>query len=188
MPATSVNFLRRRRQQVARFHKLDKRILQVSIAVAVVAVAVTGGLLAYTQVLNAQLQEATREQRAAQAIVNQQARNEADYLLYAARLSILKDILEGRGSQRRALDFLSQLASSELTFDRIGFDDAKQSLVFRVQAQNVLAVERFIIRLREPEIRSQFGDLKLSEVKRDEERVYTLEIEAQLALSEGEDG
>ncbi len=184
MAAVSVNFLRRRRQQVVRTQQLDRRILLVAITVAVISVLITLVTAVYQQLLLRQLSQTIREQRTAQAVVNQQSANEAAYLLYSTRLNILKALLEGRGSQGRALSFLSQMATSELTFDRVSYDDSKQELTFRVQAQNVLAVENFIERLREPDIRPQFTDLQLSDVRRNEEQVYTIEAKVRLASSQ----
>jgi hypothetical protein len=185
MPAVSVNFLRRRRQKVVRSRKLDRRLLEAAAVVAVIAVLVTGAVFAYSQILGRQLADTARQQRAAQALVNQQAGNEAAYLLFAERLGILDGILAERGSQRRALAFLSQLTTSELTFDRINFGEEEQKLNFRVQAQNVLSVENLVARLREPDIRAQFTDLALSNIRRDETRLYSIEVQVDLAPVEG---
>lgn len=180
MAADTVNFLRRRRQKVLKYQQLDKRILQGSIGVAVVSVLITAGVFAYLQFQTQKFSEIQQQQRSTQALVNQQASNEAEYLLYSSRLNILGDLLPGRGSQRRALEFLGELTSSDIAFDRISYDDTRKTIVFRVKAQNVLSVENFVERLRQPDTRSKFSDLTLSDVKRDEDQIYTMEISVQL--------
>lgn len=180
MAGESVNFLRKRRQKVQQFRQLDRRILQGSIGVAVAAVAVTVGVLAFTQVRQQNFSQIQERQRATQALLNQQASNEANYLLFSSRLNILKDIIPGRSSQREALVFLGELISSDIAFDRISYDDSKKTIIFRVKAQNVLAVEKFLERLRSPQTRAKFFSLVLSDVKRDEGQVYTMEITVQL--------
>lgn len=180
MAGESVNFLRRQRQQALRFQRLDRRILQAAIGVSVVSVAATVGVFVFSQLRQQVFADIQSQQRSAQSILNQQASNEANYLLFSSRLNILKDIVPGRSSQREALEFLGQLVSSDIAFDRINYDDSVKTIIFRVKAQNVLAVEKFLDRLRSPETRERFFSLVLSDVKRDESQIYSMEITVQL--------
>lgn len=180
MAGESVNFLRRQRQQALRFQRLDRRILQVAIGVSVVSVAVTVGIFVFSQVRQQTFADIQSQQRTVQSVLNQQANNEANYLLFFSRLNILQDIIPGRSSQREAMEFLGQLLSSDIAFDRINYDDNAKTIIFRVKAQNVLAVEKFLDRLRSPETRERFFSLVLSDVKRDEGQIYSMEITVQL--------
>lgn len=180
MAGESVNFLRRRRLKVQQYRQLDRRILQGSIVVALISVALTVGVLAFTQIRQQAYSQIQDRQRSTQALLNQQASNEANYLLFSSRLNILKDLLPGRDSQRQALEFLGELISSDIAFDRISYDDSKKTIIFRVKAQNVLAVEKFLDRLRTPQTREKFFSLVLSDVKRDEGQIYSMEITVQL--------
>ncbi len=188
MAGNGINFLRKRRQRALRYQPLDKRILQLSIVVAVVAVVITIGLLFWTQNSVQELETIKQQQRSTQALVNKQASSEADYILYAARLNILQSILTGRGSQQRALEFLAELARADIAFDRISYDDEKKTLTFRVKAQNVLTVERFLNTLRSPNVRSKFVNLALNDIKRDENQIYSLEMSVQLETEEESNG
>ena len=189
MPAArSVNFLRARRQNVEKFQQLDNRIFQGSLVVCVLFVVLTIGLAVYLSLQQSELERAKTQERSQQAIINREARTEAEYLLYSSRLDILKDVFLQRGTQKVALEFIGLLSSSDISFDRIAYDDQTRELSFRVQAQNVFAVDSFLERLRSAEIRPLFEELTLGSVRRDEEKMYSLDIVVVLGGAQDQEG
>lgn len=177
---TTINFLRAQHRVSEAQEKLDRVIFQGASVVAGISTAGLIALLVWWQYGSQQLQAAKQQEAAQARVIAQSAESEAQYLSFVTRLDEISRLLQNRNSKKEALDFLSLLALPTVGFDSIVYDARAKQLTFRVQAENVFSVEEFLELLRQDTIRAYYADVSVSNIRRDDQGAYILDVIATL--------
>jgi N-glycosylase/DNA lyase len=177
---TAINFFREQHRASESQEKLDLLVMRIGLAVAGISVVLAVAGVVWWQYGVRQLSD-IKEQQAQQArIIAQSSESEIQYLSFVLRLDELTKLLQDRNSKKEALDFLSLLARPTVGFDGITYAAREKELAFRVQAQSVFAVEEFLESLRQDSIRNYYDDISVSNIRRDEDGAYIMDIVATL--------
>lgn len=176
----SINFLRKQRQRLGAAQQRDRLFALISYCVLGVVFAVTVGVFGYGQWLKQDTEKAEDQIQREERTVASLATVEAQHLIYASRLTVVQSLFDTYTSKKQALEFITQAATAEVSFDRLSFDDENNELSFRLNARNVVAVDTFLAQLREQELRAQIDGLEVSEVKRDSSGIYQLDMKVRL--------
>lgn len=182
--ANQINFVQQSRRKLHVLQERDGSILKISLIVFSFVGVVCLFALGYWQYLRLELSEIKGQQEQQERILTQVAQDEARYLLYTAQLSLIDQVLSSRSSRQPAMEFLSQLTFSGLSFRGISFAELDKTISFQIEAEDVFIVDQFVERVRSPQIQSQLEDIEVSDVRRDGVGQYTLQVK--LKLREGE--
>jgi Tfp pilus assembly protein PilN len=184
---TAINFFREQHRASESQEKLDLLVMKIGLAAAGVSLALVVAGVGWWQYQVRQL-NVLKEQQAQQArIIAQSSESEVQYLSFVIRLDELAKLLQDRNSKKEALDFLSLLARPTVSFNGIAYAAREKQLTFSVRATSVFAVEEFLESLRQDAVRAYYEEIDVSNISRDEEGGYTMEIIATLKV-EQDDG
>ena len=165
----AINFFRQHRRQLAVLQKQDKLILWISLGVFAVVGLISAGLIVYAFSQSRQNANLQQEDEQTTRTLKGLATQEAQYLVYSARLKSLADVLDQRGSQKDTLHFLSQLATPGVDFQSVTFEQGSRTLQFTVSSEDYFIFESFIEHLRQPQIREQITEFNMKNVSRTDE-------------------
>lgn len=176
LPINNVNFIRSHRWQVEQGRRRDLLLLRVGLGFFVVALLITTGMVAYSHTLNQQISKINGDIATQQALVNRLAGSEANYLIFTTRLDVIKTVLESRHQNAMAFAFIQKLMLPQLSFDQIRVDPQTRQLQFMVRARSILAADTFLTTINQPSLAKEISELKLSEIKRDENGGYSIMV------------
>jgi hypothetical protein len=171
----SVNFLRSQSSRREAARRRDKAILFGSGAILGVCVVVTAAVLGWQYVEKNAVSTTETAITSQQALINQLAGSEANYLVYTNRLDTLRQVLEARQSKAPGFAFIQRLLAPQLAFDQIVFDSQARELKFLVQADTIFVLDGFLQTLQTPDIAQRIDRIKLSEIKRNDKGGYSMQ-------------
>jgi type II secretory pathway component PulL len=173
----SLNFLRQRRHKLAALRRKDKYLLYGSIGIlsTMVLVSLVLGFYLFQQSrqYNQLLAKDEQANRTLKTLVNE----EAEYLIFSARLKTLATLWPERGSQQETLKFLTAITLPNVAYQQITFSQKTHKLEFSVSAQDFFAFDDFVNRLKTPDIQAQIESFTVGSVRRNEEGKYTFLVE-----------
>jgi Tfp pilus assembly protein PilN len=176
----AINFFRQHRRRLVSLQKQDKLIFWIVLGVFVVVGAVTTGLVVYAFTQSRQSEQLQQKDEQATRTLKGMVEQEAQYLVYSARLKSLSDVWSQRGSQQKTLAFLTQLTLSGVEFQTVTFEQGTRTLQFTVSTGDYFMFEEFINHLRQPEIIQQITSFSMKNVSRTDEGKYRMEVSLQL--------
>lgn len=173
---SAINFLRLQKRIREARQQFDERLFRYSLLGSGFVIIVLIAFAAFWQYLDLQTRELEAQEAAQQRVIAQSAEDEREYLIYVDRLNAIGNIIGNRNSKREALDFLALIAQPNLAFDAINYNAESKQLSFRAQAQSVFSVEQFLDRLRLPDVSRYFTDIEVSNITRNEEGTYSMQV------------
>jgi len=176
----AINFFRQHRRRLASLQKQDKLIFWISLGIFLVVGAITTGLVVYAFNQARQSQQLQQKDEQATKALKGMVEQEAQYLVFSARLKSLGEIWPQRGSQQRTLYFLAQLALPGVEFQTVTFEQGTRTLQFSVSTGDYFMFEEFINHLRQPDISQQITGFTMKSVTRTDEGKYRMEVSLQL--------
>lgn len=176
----AINFFRQHRRRLASLQRQDKRVFWVALSVFIMVGALTTGLVVYAYTQSRQSAQLQQKDEQATKVLKGMVEQEAQYLVYSARLKSLSEIWPQRGSQQKTLAFLAQLTLPSVEFQTVTFEQGTRTLQFTVATSDYFVFEEFINHLRQPEISEQITGFTMKNVTRTDEGKYRMEVSLQL--------
>lgn len=176
-----INFLSAKHRKATDQQKQDKQFFKFSVlgfsGVLVVLLIAVG----FSFWLQFQL---TKSQATAKDLERQILANEAvekSAVVLAKKVSVLKELLDERQDKQQAIEFFSSLFGSSVVLKDITYQSIEGILSLRVQAFSIFDLEQVFLRLREEETVARYGTVATSELRRDQEGAYSLNLTISLA-------
>ncbi len=173
---STINFFRQQSQEVQKQDDFDTWFFRASGGFGALCLCIFVGVIIWWQLGVRSLAEARQQEAQHNQIITRSGENEAQYLSFVARLDELAQLLQNRNSKKEALDFLSLLVRPAIGFDAINYDAKGKKLTFRVSAESVFSVEEFLEDLRRPDIQAYYTDIQVSNIRRDDQGSYIMEL------------
>lgn len=178
----AINFLRVQKRLREAQQVFDQRLFRYAVIGSFSVLILLLGAGAYWQYLEIQSRELKDQQESQQRVIAQSAEDEREYLVFVDRLDAIGDIIGNRNSKREALDFLALIAQPNLAFDAINYNAESKQLSFRAQAASVFSVEQFLEQLRLPTVSRYFTHIDVSNITRNEEGTYSMQVVVTLQI------
>ena len=176
LSTSAINFLRVQKRIREAQQVFDQKLLRYSALGSVVVLVLLLGSVAYWQYLEIQSKEIASQEDTQQRVITQSSKDEQEYMIFADRLNAIGQIINNRNSKREALDFLALIAQPNLSFDAINYNAESKQLSFRAQATSVFIVEQFLDQLRLPTVSRYFTNIEVSNITRNQEGVYSMQV------------
>jgi hypothetical protein len=171
-----INFLSTKHRKATEQQKQDKKLFRYAVIafsgiLAILLVAVGFSFFLQFQ-LNASQNKAKDLER--QILANEAIEKSA--VVLAKKVSVLKTLLEERQDKQQALEFFSNLFGSNVVLKDITYQATEGLLSLRVQAFSVFELEQVFNRLKEEETVARYGNVATSDLRRDQEGAYSLNL------------
>lgn len=186
MAVENINFLRQKRQRLERQRRFDPLVLAISVGFFVLVGVITAGVFAWRLRLQNQIATLKRSQQQQEQLLRGEAQREAEYLVFAARLTALSSLFSERVSQRRPLEFLDSLAIPGVSYEQPEFERSAAELSFRATMASIFTLEKFLAVFDTPAIREQILRADVHAITRTDAGAYAVEMSIRLRPEKAE--
>lgn len=182
--AREINFVQGRRKKLTKDQKKDFQIFRIVIGVfgfLVVVFLITLGVDFYLQF---QVKQAQDEQKQIERQVLAQESVEQSIVITTEKLKVLSELFEQRYDKQAAIDYFSNIFGSEVLIKDIKYEADERILSLRIQSQSIFVLEDVFLKLSDPSVAEQFGQVNKSELIRNDQGSYNMAITLSLAEEE----
>lgn len=171
-----INFLKSRRKQLTDRQQRDRRFFQyaaIGLGIIFTLFVVALGVRLWLAYSIGGLQ--TRQEQLKQQIASLED-NERSYVIFVTKLQILTDLFGQRKNKQEAITYFSSLFDDRVLIKDITYQAEDNLLAFGVEANSVFTLEEVFSRLSDPEVKERFAELNRSELKRDVDGSYSIQV------------
>ncbi len=162
----SINFLRERRRKLTKQQKFDFQAFRVTSVVCVVAVVLLVATVSARLALAMMVSRSTQEQNRLMTSIKQQETNERTYLVFAAKLKALSELLAQRQDKQLAITYFSTIFGEGVLVSDISYDGDAETLTFGLKAADVFTLEKVLQVLKSEDVKQQFEGVKTDAISR----------------------
>ncbi|NCN03724.1 MAG: hypothetical protein GW942_01460 [Candidatus Pacebacteria bacterium] len=177
-----INFIQGRRKKLTKDQKNDFKIFKIAsttFAILIATFLITLGLDFFLkfQVKNAQEKQIDMEK---QVLAKESV--EQSIVIATEKLKILSELFEQRYDKQASINYFSNVFGPEVLIKDINYEANERILSLRLQSQSIFVLEEVFLKLSDPEVEAQFGNINKSELIRNDKGGYNMAIT--LSLSE----
>jgi hypothetical protein len=182
--ARQINFVQGRRKQLTKDQKKDFKIFKIVMGAFGILVAIFLIILGVDFYLQFQVKSAKDQQKDMERQVLAQESVEQSIIIATEKLKILAELFDQRYDKQAAIDYFSNIFGSQVLIKDINYEADERILSLRLQSQSIFVLEEVFLKLSDPTVEEQFGNINKSELIRNDRGGYNMAIT--LSLSEEE--
>ncbi|NCN87740.1 MAG: hypothetical protein GW941_02500 [Candidatus Pacebacteria bacterium] len=180
--AKDINFVQNRRKKLTKDQKKDFQIFKIVVGTFGVLLAVFFITLGIDFYLKFQVKKAQDQQREMERQVLAQEPIEQSIVIATEKLKILSELFDQRYDKQAAIDYFSNIFGPQVLIKDINYEADERILSLRLQSQSIFVLEEVFLKLSDPTVDEQFGNVNKSELIRNDRGGYNMAIT--LSLSE----
>lgn len=173
---TTINFLRARKKEVSAQEKIDRKyalwMTYLLVGVIFLFIFVWGVEFFYSS----RITKVKAETRLTESRITQQKNVEEELFSLAEKLSFIDNSLEAKEKKREAITFFTQnFSTADTSLREITFN-AEGILQFQLVSNDIFVLQRTVQALQGPAIRDQYSSINLSDIVRDGNGTYRMQV------------
>jgi hypothetical protein len=180
--AREINFVQGRRKKLTKDQKKDFQIFRIVVATFGILIAVFLITLGIDFYLKFQVKNAQDQQQEMERQILAQESVEQSLVIATEKLKILSELFDQRYDKQAAIEYFSNIFGSQVLIKDINYEADERILSLRLQSQSIFILEEVFLKLSDPSVEEQFGNVNKSELIRNDRGGYNMAIT--LSLSE----
>lgn len=182
-----INFLRDILAKSKKTSKQDKQIYQYSLIGFSVVVAIFLGLFSYRIYLSSQLKNVLSNQDKAKQSINNQGDVEVSFLVFTNKLKLIQTLFEERSDKQAAISYFSNLFGEGVYIEGMSFGGSGKTLLLTIASQDIFVLENVFEKLKNPEIKEKFSFVNKSNLRRENNGRYKVNLTISLIKPKTDD-
>lgn len=176
-----INFVQGRRKKLTKDQKKDFQIFRIVLSIFGVLVFVFIVTLGVDFYLQFQVKKAQDDQTQMERQVLAQESVEQSIVITTEKLKVLSELFSQRYDKQASIDYFSNIFGDQVLIKDIKYEADERILSLRLQSQSVFVLEDVFLKLSDPSVEEQFGQVNKSELIRNDSGSYNMAITLSLA-------
>jgi len=175
-----INFLRKQRITFSKTENKDKKIFLVAIGFLTLSVISLIISLSISFYYKSEVKKTIAEQKHLTSVVLGEEKTEREFLIFANKLSAIKEIFENRSDKQEAIGFFSNLFGESVFIAGMTYNGENGTLSLGSVSKNIFDLENTFALLDGQEVKSNFDSLKKSSLSRGDNGEYSMGLTVSL--------
>lgn len=178
---SQINFVRQRVKKLSQLGRRDKKIFKIVTILSSFFLLLLISILGFRFYFLKQLQQVEAQQNNLKQQVKAYEEREKSFVLFVNKLETLSQLFLKRQDKQDAIAYFTQVFGPAVVIDQMAYDAEDQLLAFNLRSADVFALEEAFAVLAQTKTQDQFVQVSQSNLKRNEQGIYRLQVTVLLA-------
>ncbi len=169
-----INFLLHYKKKIEKIKTGDRKPFQTTIVFLLVCVSVLAAMFFVKDYFQKRLNEVMIAQENYKAKIEKKQKEEEEYLIFFAKISMIADILIKRYDGMEKVVFVNDIKSETLKIRNIDYDFYDRLISITVETENIFTLEDLFNRFDEEKVKMNFAKIKKESLVRMSDGKYSL--------------
>lgn len=171
-----INFLKGRHKQLNKLQLLDQKWFKISLGVLGIVVVIFVIVLSARLWIAYQVRTVISRQEQLKQRIQLLEKNEQSYVIFAAKLQVLTELLAQRKNKKEAIQYFSSLFDPSVLISNITYAADDNILSFTLKAPTIFSLDAIFSSLQQPQLKDQFEQVEKSDLRRSEDGSYSMQV------------